>query len=295
MTYPTTSEVLRTDTFDSWATKTNQNRASLLYTQNLIGADDGLNTTAQNVVGAVNEVKTKTDNVETLVGNLTDIDASYRGTSISNTIESLHVKLSGDLSGQIDSSVNALNQTLTQSLNNVNSTLTSATSVVQVQANATDSLISSLLTSLGFDADGNIDTDGTIANNNNVKLDVLALDAEVSAIRTALGYVGSAIASSATEIDGKISASNVLSDNSLITRSVSGNDVTLSHALQGTNPSSDTMTGTTVIRKVTTDSAGHITSITYRNLGNQSVHDQYISSANPNNSVGNNGDVWYRI
>ena len=83
MTYPATTDVLRTDTFDSWASKTNQNRASLIYTQTKLGDLSGLNTVSDNIVSAVNELKTTVDNSGSIVGSLTSIDAAVRGTDLS--------------------------------------------------------------------------------------------------------------------------------------------------------------------------------------------------------------------
>jgi|TARA_R110001592_G_scaffold330921_3_gene613449 hypothetical protein len=92
-----------------------------------------------------------------------------------------------------------------------------------------------------------------------------------------------------SSIGGTISLSSLSADNTHILYSAASGRFTHNTI---TNASVSTA-GTTIVRSITTDTAGHVTNTTTGTLGNQSQYNQTISSANP--SGGSNGDVWYKI
>ena len=309
MTYPATTDVLRTDTFDSWASKTNQNRASLIYTQTKLGDLSGLNTVSDNIVSAVNELKTTVDNSGSIVGSLTSIDAAVRGTDIATSIEKVYTTLNITLSDEIDNDISdamtTLRQEITTNVNNLNISI----GATDTASTANTTLINAMISSLGLNANGTLVDGGAFANASNVATEnfnqntiIEALDKQITNINTQLGIIGSNVddgdastSANATAIAGKISASDVLSGNSHITTSVDSNTVTLTHTLQTANPTTTGLSEQTVINRISTDAAGHVSNISTRELGNMSTKNQYISSAPPSSSDGANGDVWYRI
>jgi hypothetical protein len=96
--YPTTTNVLRTDTFDEWKNKTNDIKSHTLYVQSLIGDFNSLTTESKTVVGAFNEI----------VGDITGIGNDIGDTSaissgnIANYNEERNFSESDDLVGAIN-------------------------------------------------------------------------------------------------------------------------------------------------------------------------------------------------
>tara|TARA_B100001057_G_C22871853_1_gene959419 strand:+ start:23969 stop:25942 length:1974 start_codon:yes stop_codon:yes gene_type:complete len=80
--YPTTNNVLRTDTFDAWKNKTNELNSHGLYIESLIGNFNNLNTANKTIVGAFNEIHGETDVNTANIGDVASLNSAY--TSASN-------------------------------------------------------------------------------------------------------------------------------------------------------------------------------------------------------------------
>lgn len=311
MTYPVTTDVLRTDTFDSWASKTNQNRASLLYTQEKLGTIDNLATTATNIVDAINEVRTTSTTATTTIGDLTTVDDAVEGADVATTIQNLYDTLNTTLSAEIDADVAALKTELstliTTNVNTLNTSIGNSDS--GVAANTT--LINQIISTLGLNSDGTMVDGAQFANASNVAAEnlsqdaiIAALDAQITNINSQLGIIGSNLDdgdantnANSVAIAAKLEVDEVLSGNSFInvTPSSDPRQVTLTHVTLPSNPSLSSLTEQTVFSGITVDGAGHVTGLATRELGNMSTKNQYVSSAPPSSSDGSNGDVWYRI
>ena len=75
--YPTTNNVLRTDTFDAWKNKTNQLNSHGLYIESLIGNFNNLNTANKTIVGAFNEIHGETDVNTANIGDVASLNSAY--------------------------------------------------------------------------------------------------------------------------------------------------------------------------------------------------------------------------
>ena len=71
--YPTTTNVLRTDTFDEWKNKTNDIKSHTLYVQSLIGDFNSLVTESKTVVGAFNEIVVDITGIGNDIGDISKI------------------------------------------------------------------------------------------------------------------------------------------------------------------------------------------------------------------------------
>ncbi len=80
--YPSTNNVLRTDTFDTWKNKTNELNSHTLYVASLLGDFAGLNTNNKTVVGAFNEIHSETDTNTANIGDVASLSSAF--TSASN-------------------------------------------------------------------------------------------------------------------------------------------------------------------------------------------------------------------
>jgi hypothetical protein len=143
---------------------------------------------------------------------------------------------------------------------------------------------------LGLDSNGNYvsDSNNTYAITNNLKGDVNALDTRVEGIDAELVSLGDQTTDIYVELDKKLETPPLAGNDWIVYDS---NTFTYSHR---TNSATSLGTsGTQVFSRIDVDSAGHISNMTTRNLGNQSLYNQTISTSAP--SGGSNGDVWYRI
>ena len=75
--YPSTNNVLRTDTFDTWKNKTNQLNSHGLYIESLIGNFNNLNTANKTIVGAFNEIHGETDVNTANIGDVASLNSAY--------------------------------------------------------------------------------------------------------------------------------------------------------------------------------------------------------------------------
>ena len=89
-TYPSLTQVIRTDTFDVWATKTNEIRDHALYVQALVGDFNGLSTDSKTVVGAFNEHETLINTNISNIGPLGSIDVAYAGANLVESLNNAH-------------------------------------------------------------------------------------------------------------------------------------------------------------------------------------------------------------
>lgn len=373
-TYPSLTQVIRTDTFDVWATKTNEIRDHALYVQALVGDFNGLSTDSKTVVGAFNEHETLINTNISNIGPLGSIDIAYAGANLVESLNNAHdvsvAYTDSEVLSEKNSRIDADNG-LQQSIDSVelNAGLTPAGQYIQPTtsnylttsvslANADNLLdtkikeeadiLNNTQTNIGTDSSGNITLvgnyiTGTIkdslvaldtqsaTNENRISQNIqsiVGLDNRLNKSQTNIGLNSAGVYASdggntyavTDNIKGDINAVDVkleavdVSLQSLInedtniynqlalkleTPPTSGDTLivydsaafTYSHATH--NPSSVNTNGTEVIDKVIVDSSGHIQSFTKRNLGNQSQHNQTISSNLP--SGGSNGDVWYRV
>ena len=89
--YPTTNNVLRTDTFDTWKTKTNQLNSHGLYIESLIGNFNNLNTANKTIVGAFNEIHGETDVNTANIGDVASLNSAYTSaTNLSTAMNNLY-------------------------------------------------------------------------------------------------------------------------------------------------------------------------------------------------------------
>ncbi len=80
--YPSTNNVLRTDTFDTWKNKTNELNSHTLYVASLLGDFANLDTNNKTVVGAFNEIHSETDTNTANIGDVASLNSAF--TSASN-------------------------------------------------------------------------------------------------------------------------------------------------------------------------------------------------------------------
>ena len=373
-TYPSLTQVIRTDTFDTWANKTNEIRGHSLYVQALIGDFNELNTDSKNIVGAFNEHETLINkNIEN-IGPLPNLYDVYEGANIVESINNAYdtlinyvdtevaneasLRILGDnnLANQIDvveigaglsengtyvqntntnyisnatSLANAdfrldakikveadiLNNTqqnigtdssgnITLSGSYISGTVKNSLVALDAQAfsnktridgnvssiSTLDTRLTRSQTSLGLTTTGyyTSDSGNTYATTNNVKGDINAIDVKLENVDVALQTLIDEDANIYVELAKKLEVPPSPGDNLIV---YDAGTYTYSHATN--NSSSVNTSGSQIIDRINLDAAGHITSMGTRNLGNQSQHNQTISSNLP--SGGSNGDVWYRV
>lgn len=96
--YPTTTNVLRTDTFDEWKNKTNDIKSHTLYVQSLIGDFNNLTTESKTVVGAFNEIVVDITGIGNDIGDTSAISSG----NIVNYAEERNFSESDNLVGAIN-------------------------------------------------------------------------------------------------------------------------------------------------------------------------------------------------
>lgn len=96
--YPTTTNVLRTDTFDEWKNKTNDIKSHTLYVQSLIGDFNSLTTESKTVVGAFNEIVIDITGIGNDIGDTSAISSG----NIANYNEERNFSESDNLVGAIN-------------------------------------------------------------------------------------------------------------------------------------------------------------------------------------------------
>lgn len=276
--FPATFDVLRTDTFDSWATKTNQLRADVLFIQSIIG-NGNLNTSNTNsLIDAINEVKTgigSGDTANSTIGSLTDLYDIVEGATVVASINKTKDYVDTTTSGfKTEVQINDI-------INLKQADILTRLGAVESSTGTPDARIGQIVTSVG-EAVYQSTAENAIANKNELKADIAALDASIVVL-------------SGAEVDVSWSNSYVAVSGGLISKSTSGNSVTLSHATGGDTSSKSTMAANEVINRVITDSSGHVSSYTYKTIGTMASQNQTVSTSDPSASDGNNGDVWYKI
>jgi len=225
MTYPVTTDVLRTDTFDSWASKTNQNRASLLYTQEKLGTIDNLATTATNIVDAVNEIKTSNTSVATTIGDLTTVDDAVEGADVATTIQNLYDTLNTTLSAEIDADVAALKTELSTLITTNVNTLNTSIGNSDTGVASNTALINQVITTIGLNSDGTLSDNSRFASlSAEIDTDVAVLKTELQGVITAnvntlnvsIGNSNAGIAANTTLINQMISTLGLNSDGTMV-------------------------------------------------------------------------------
>ncbi len=373
-TYPSLTQVIRTDTFDTWANKTNSIRDHALYVQALVGDFNGLSTDSKTVVGAFNEHETHINTNIANIGPLGSIDVAYAGSNIVESLNNVHdvleaytdtevqkekldridadialqqnidfVELNAGLSpagqyiqpttsnylstsvsladanNKLDAKVKVeadiLNTTqqnigtdstgnITLTGNYISGTIKDSLVALDTQASTNNSRINQNIqsivgldnrltksqTNIGLNSAGVYTSDGgnTYATTSNIKGDINAVDVKLEAVDVSLQTLITEDANIYNQLALKLETPPTSGDTLIVYNSAA---FTYSHATH--NPASLNTNGTEVIDKVILDSSGHVQSFAKRNLGNQSQHNQTISSNLP--SGGSNGDVWYRV
>ena len=203
--YPTTNNVLRTDTFDAWKNKTNQLNSHGLYIESLIGNFNNLNTANKTIVGAFNEIHGETDvntanigdvaslnsaytsasNLSTAMNNLYTTATNYTNTQVANeaatrltednTLQSAidTIEVASGLTG----SGGYIKQTARRYINSANN-LADADKKLDEALDATQQELDVTQSSIGTEADGTLPLSGNYISGT-VKVSLSALDSQV--------------------------------------------------------------------------------------------------------------------
>jgi len=92
--YPSTNNVLRTDTFDAWKNKTNELNSHTLYVASLLGDFGNLATNNKTVVGAFNEIHSETDINAARIGDVSTLSSNFTAASnLSSAVNDLYSKV----------------------------------------------------------------------------------------------------------------------------------------------------------------------------------------------------------
>lgn len=208
---------------------------------------------------------------------------------LDNTQTSMGADSSGNItlvgnyiSGTVKNSLVALDTQATSNKNRIDANV--------VSINALDTRLTRSQSSIGLTNTGyyTSNPDNTYATTDNVKSDIDAVDNKLENVDVALQDLINEDANIYVELAKKLEVPPSAGDTLIVYDATS---YTYSHATN--NSSSLNTSGRTIIDRINVDAAGHITSMGTRTLGNQSQHNQTISSNLP--SGGSNGDVWYRV
>ena len=184
--YPSTNNVLRTDTFDTWKNKTNELNSHTLYVASLLGNFANLNTNNKTVVGAFNEIHSETDTNTANIGDVASLSSAFTSASnISSAMNDLYTTSTNYTNTQVASE--AADRT------SADNTLQSAIDTIEVASGLTGSGGYIKQTSRRY-----------IASANNLADADKKLDESLDAVQQELDVTQSSIG---TEADGTLSLS----------------------------------------------------------------------------------------
>ena len=245
--YPSTNNVLRTDTFDTWKNKTNELNSHTLYVASLLGNFANLNTSNKTVVGAFNEIHSETDtntanigdvaslssafttasNLSTAMNNLYTTSTTYTNTQVAseaadrtsadNTLQSAidTIEVSTGLTG----SGGYIQQSSLRYISSA-STLADADKKLDESLDATQQELDTTQTSIGTEADGSLSLTGNYISGS-VKTSLVALDNQSFTNTNSIASLGSQSSGIQTELDNtQIGAG--LSNNGAYNGTISG-------------------------------------------------------------------------
>ena len=184
--YPTTDNVLRTDTFDAWKNKTNQLNSHGLYIESLIGNFNNLNTANKTIVGAFNEIHGETDVNTANIGDVASLNSAYTTASNLST---------------------AMNNLYTTSTNYTNTQVASEAATRLAEDNTLQSAIDTIEVASGLTGSGGYIKQTTrryIFSANNLADADKKLDEALDSVQQELDVTQSSIG---TESDGTLSLS----------------------------------------------------------------------------------------
>ena len=245
--YPSTNNVLRTDTFDTWKNKTNELNSHTLYVASLLGNFANLNTGNKTVVGAFNEIHSETDtntanigdvaslssaftsasNISSAMNDLFSTSTNYTNTQVSseaadrtsadNTLQSAidTIEVASGLTG----SGGYIKQTTRRYISSANN-LADADKKLDESLDATQQELDTTQTSIGTEADGSLSLTGNYISGS-VKTSLVSLDNQSFTNTNTIASLGSQASGIQTELDNtQIGAG--LSNNGAYNGTISG-------------------------------------------------------------------------
>jgi hypothetical protein len=225
--YPSTNNVLRTDTFDTWKTKTNELNSHTLYVASLLGDFAGLNTNNKTVVGAFNEIHSETDTNTANIGDVASLSSAFTSASnLSTAMNNLYTTSTNYTNSQVSSEASArttADNTLQSAIDTIEvssgltgsggyiqqtslryigsaSNLADADKKLDQSLDATQQELDTTQSSIGTEANGTIALSGNYISST-VKTSLGALDSQVYSNTNAIANLNSYTSRIQNELD----------------------------------------------------------------------------------------------
>ena len=225
--YPSTNNVLRTDTFDTWKTKTNELNSHTLYVASLLGDFAGLNTNNKTVVGAFNEIHSETDTNTANIGDVASLSSAFTSASnLSTAMNNLYTTSTNYTNTQVSSEASArttADNTLQSAIDTIEvssgltgsggyirqtslryigsaSNLADADKKLDQSLDATQQELDTTQSSIGTEANGTISLSGNYISST-VKTSLGALDSQVYSNANAIANLNSYTSRIQNELD----------------------------------------------------------------------------------------------
>lgn len=225
--YPSTNNVLRTDTFDTWKTKTNELNSHTLYVASLLGDFAGLNTNNKTVVGAFNEIHSETDTNTANIGDVASLSSAFTSASnLSTAMNNLYTTSTNYTNSQVSSEASArttADNTLQSAIDTIEvssgltgsggyiqqtslryigsaSNLADADKKLDQSLDATQQELDTTQSSIGTEANGTIALSGNYISST-VKTSLGALDSQVYSNANAIANLNSYTSRIQNELD----------------------------------------------------------------------------------------------